>query len=77
MVLEEKTGETKWIFRYLRADRAEIDMGPYETREKAQKESDQMAKFGALCTQPIEVPKNYVLFQEEPEPRSWAPDYGL
>ena len=65
MSLEETIEETKWIFRYLRADREEIEIGPYESKEVAQKERDQMASYGALCTPPIEVKANYELYQGE------------
>ena len=52
-----------WIFRYVRADREEIDMGPYITKEEAEKASNKMAGFGALCSSPFEVPKNYELYK--------------
>ena len=54
-----------WIFRYLRADREEIDMGPYPTKEKAQKERDKMASFGATCSEPIKKPDDYKLWKGE------------
>jgi hypothetical protein len=63
MTLEKTAEETQWIFRYLRADREEIDMGPYETQQKAQEERDNMASFGAMCSPPIEVSKGYKLYQ--------------
>lgn len=65
MTVEKTAEKTRWIFRYLRGDRSEIDMGPYTTREEAQKERDRMASFGALCTSPIEVSKGYQLYQGE------------
>jgi len=67
MGLEQKAKETKWIFRYLRGDKEEIDMGPYDTGEKAQEESDNMAGFGAMCTPAVEVPTDYELFTGEDE----------
>lgn len=45
-----------WKFRYLRADKAEVDMGPYATKEECQEERDKMAGFGAICSEPLKVP---------------------
>ena len=61
----ENIEQKVWIFRYVRADFEEIDMGPYTTREKAAKASKKMADFGALCSSPLEVPKNYELYKGE------------
>ena len=63
MPLEKTAKEIKWIFRYLRADREEIDVGPYDTSEEANTEKDKMASFGAMCSDPIEVSKDYELYQ--------------
>ncbi len=63
MSLEETAKETVWIFRYLRADLEEIDMGPYATEQEAQKSSDTMASFGATCSGAIGVPKDYKLYK--------------
>lgn len=57
--------ETQWIFRYLRAGRVEIDMGFYNSQEEAQKESNKMASYGALCTPAMEVTKDYKLYKGE------------
>ena len=59
--------EVQWIYRYLRADREEIDMGPWDTQEEAQSNSDTHAKFGALCTGAVAVPRDYVLWKGEPD----------
>ena len=56
----------KWIYRYLRADLAEIDMGPYATREEARSAMESHASFGATTTGPIEVANDYVLYKGEP-----------
>ena len=40
MALEKRVEGTQWIFRYLRADREQIDMGPYTTQQEAQEESN-------------------------------------
>ncbi|MBS3071188.1 hypothetical protein J4407_02735 [Candidatus Pacearchaeota archaeon] len=53
--------ETKWIFRYLRADREEIDLGPYNTKQEAKITRDNYSSHGVKCTEPIEVPKDYEL----------------
>ena len=58
-----------WKYHYLRADRAEVDMGdvidgkevPFTDRTKCQEARDQHARFGAMCSQPIEVPDDYQL----------------
>ncbi|TSC78557.1 MAG: hypothetical protein G01um101429_733 [Parcubacteria group bacterium Gr01-1014_29] len=55
-----------WIYRYIRADREEIDMGPYVSREEADKTSQQHASFGAIVSEaPIEVPDDYRLYKGE------------
>jgi len=57
---------SKWIFRYIRADREEIDMGPYSTREVAEEARKKMSSFGAICsTEPIEVSDDYELYKGE------------
>jgi len=45
-----------WKFKYLRADKAEIEMGPYGTKKEAKTNRDKMASIGALCSEPFEVP---------------------
>lgn len=45
-----------WKFKYIRADRTEVEMGPYATEEETQEERDKMAGFGAICSEPFEVP---------------------
>ncbi|MBI5148407.1 hypothetical protein HZA33_01880 [Candidatus Pacearchaeota archaeon] len=60
-VNEEK--ETKWIFRYIRGDLEEIDIGPYKTQEEAKGHRDKMSGFGAICSAPIEVSKDYELYK--------------
>lgn len=59
----EEQKKTQWIFRYLRADKVEIDMGPYVSEEEAQKASEEMGRFGAICTPAMEVAKDYRLYQ--------------
>lgn len=76
MVLEERV-QTKWIFRYLRGDRNEVEMGPYKTRTEAQTERDRMASFGAMCSDPIEVAEDYVPFRDEPGDYFPGQDFGL
>jgi hypothetical protein len=65
MTLKKKKAveETQWIFRYIRADGEEIDMGPYKTKEEAQRHRDEMASLGAICSEPIEVTKDYKLYK--------------
>lgn len=63
MLAHQQEYHSKWIYRYIRADREEIDMGPYETRESALKASTEHARFGAICTPPIQVAEDYVLFK--------------
>lgn len=45
-----------WKFKYIRADRVEVETGPYATEEEAQEERDKMASFSAICSEPFEVP---------------------
>jgi len=45
-----------WKFNYLLADIAEVKMGPYATKVIAMIERDRMVSFGALCSEPFEVP---------------------
>lgn len=52
-----------WIFRYIRADREEIDMGFYPTEYLTKKARDEMSKFGAICSEPIEVSDEYTLYK--------------
>jgi len=58
-----------WIFRYVRGDRVNVDMGevrgdnevPFKSKNACKEASDQNSGFGAICSAPIEVPDNYVL----------------
>lgn len=59
----EKRENTKWIYRYLRADREEIDMGPYDSKKDAENAMKSHASFGALTEGPIEIDKDYELFK--------------
>ncbi len=70
MTPEQRIQDPQWIFRYIRADRQEIDMGPYTTEDEARKARDNMAGLGALCTPPIRVAKDYQLYrgEEDKEP---------
>jgi hypothetical protein len=45
-----------WKFKYFRADRKFIEMGPYATKKGADAERDKMASYGATCTNSFEVP---------------------
>ena len=63
MALEKTVEETQWIFRYIRADMKEIDMGPYKTQKEAKQHSNEMASFGAMCSPPVEVSKDYNLYK--------------
>ena len=52
-----------WWYRYLRADREEIDMGPYPDQPAAQKASDEHKSFGAMTSPAFEMPDDYKPFQ--------------
>ncbi len=54
-----------WIYAYLRADREEIDMGPYSTLYEAVKAMEKHCEFGALVTGPFEKPSGYKLYKGE------------
>jgi len=56
---------SKWIYRYLDGARNETDMDFYETQEKAQKESDQHASYGAMTTGAIKVADDYKLYKPD------------
>ena len=56
-----------WWYRYLRADREEIDMGPYPDQSTAQKSSDEHKSFGAMTSQAFEMPDDYKPFQDRDE----------
>ena len=50
----------KYIYRWLRADREEIDSALYDTVGEAQAARDKHASFGAICSETvIEVPDDY------------------
>jgi len=52
-----------WIYRYLRADMEEIDMGPYGSEAEAREAAEAHASFGAIVTPAIEVPDDYRLWK--------------
>ena len=54
-----------WWYKYLRADMEEIDMGPYQTAEDANKASQEHAKFGAMTTPAFEQPEDYRPYRGE------------
>lgn len=45
-----------WKFNYIRADLEEVAMGGYATKGIAVIERNRIASFGALCSEPFEVP---------------------
>ncbi len=55
-----------WIFKYLRADRTEIDMGPYGSEEKAEKHRKKMEEIGAITTPVFEVKADYSFYKSNP-----------
>lgn len=63
--MEKNIEQKVWIFKYIRADLEEIDMGPYPTSEEAQKAYKKMSGFGAMCSIPFEVSKDYKLYKGE------------
>ena len=52
-----------WIYTYIRADLEEIDMGPFKTKEEAEKAQQEHAGVGALTAGPIEKPDDYELYK--------------
>ena len=52
-----------WIYTYLRADREEIDMGPYKTKKKAEEARKAHASYGAITNGPIKKPNDYELYK--------------
>lgn len=54
----------KYIYRWLRADREEIDSTLYDTVAEAQAAKDKHASFGAICSEEvIEVPDDYERYE--------------
>ena len=53
----------KWIYKYIRADGEEIDMGFFATEGEAKKASKEHALFGALTTEPICVHDDYKIYK--------------
>lgn len=51
-----------WIYRYLRADQEEIDMGPYPTEGASEKARTRHASFGAPTTPSVEIDGNDLLY---------------
>jgi hypothetical protein len=67
---------SKWIYSYLRADREEIDMGPYDTEAEAKRHMVKHTSFGAMCSGPQEVPDDYKPYkgpEEKPVEREKPP----
>lgn len=61
-----RKGEDKkriWIYTYLRADKEEIDMGPYGTNYETEKAMKEHVSFGALTSGPFEKPSEYKLYK--------------
>ncbi len=53
-----------WIYRYIRADMEEIDMGPYAAQEEADEARREHASCGAIVSEkPIEVSDGYKLWK--------------
>lgn len=50
---------SKWIYQYIRADRARIDMGLYETKKDAETARKEHASYGVLTFGPYEVSNDY------------------
>ena len=54
-----------WIYRYLRVDNEEIDVGPFPSKEEAQKTVDMIKACSASVAFVVEVPDDYKLFNPE------------
>ncbi len=59
----EEGGHRLWWYKYLRADRNEIDMGPWRFKEEAEKARNDHASFGAMCTPVFETGDDYRAYQ--------------
>ena len=55
-----------WIYQYLRADREEIDVGPFADIEVCRAKKAEHERFGALCSGPTEVADDYKPYTGEP-----------
>lgn len=61
----------KYLYRWTRADREEIDSALYNTPEEAQAARDQHAKFGPLCSEVEEVPDDYAPYYGHTRENRW------
>jgi len=59
---------SKWIYKYLDSMLNETEMGPFYTKEEAQRASADHGTFGAITTDAYEVPDTHVLFQPIKDP---------
>lgn len=54
----------KWIFKYIRADGEEIDLGLYDIKEESEEQRLYMKDLGAIVSEEsIEVPDDYKLYK--------------
>lgn len=55
-----------WIFKYIRLDLEEIDVGLYKTKEESEAGRLYMKQLGAIVSEDsIEVPEDYKLYKGE------------
>lgn len=55
--------ETIWIYQYIRADREEIDMGPFLDEKSCAEAMKTHTDVGAMCQGPFEKPVGYELYK--------------
>lgn len=54
----------KWIFKYIRVDGEEIDLGLYDTKEESEKQRLYMKSLGAITFKDsVEVLDDYKLYK--------------
>lgn len=55
-----------WIFKYIRADREEVDIGLYQTKDDSERGRLYPESLGAIISKnSIEAPEDYKLYKGE------------
>lgn len=56
-----------WIYKYIRVDLEEIDVGLFETQQDAKQAKQEHASFGAVTQGPFQVAEDYELYKGSQE----------
>jgi len=63
----------QWIFRHLRSNMREVDIGPYNSKKDAEEQRDEQASHGELVSPVMPIPNGYRLFNAEVEDKAAKP----